>query len=89
MNFKTKIIKIEGKNLETFFQNLITNDIQLLKNNQAIYSAMLTPQGKFLADFFILQNKNLFLLETNSENVDEIINILKKYDIRNTIKIKY
>ena len=25
MNFKTKIIKIEGKNLEGFFQNLITN----------------------------------------------------------------
>ena len=64
MNFKTKIIKIEGKNLESFFQNLVTNDIQLLKNNQALYSAMLTPQGKFLVDFIIL--KELFIyLNTN------------------------
>ena len=63
MNFKTKIIKIEGKNLEGFFQNLVTNDIQLLKNNQALYSAMLTPQGKFLADFIILKDENFFLIE--------------------------
>ena len=60
MNFKTKIIKIEGKNLELFFQNLVTNDIKLLKNNQALYSAMLTPQGKFLADFIILEKNNFF-----------------------------
>ena len=60
MNFKTKIIKIEGKNLEGFFQNLITNDIKLLENNQALYSAMLTPQGKFLADFIIIKNKSFY-----------------------------
>ena len=57
MNFKTKIIKIEGKNLEGFFQNLVTNDIKLLENNQALYSAMLTPQGKFLADFYYCKRK--------------------------------
>ena len=72
MNFKTKIIKIEGKNLEDFFQNLVTNDIKLLKNNQALYSAMLTPQGKFLADFIIIKNKNFLFLETNSQNINEL-----------------
>ena len=61
MNFKTKIIKIAGKNLEGFFQNLVTNDIKLLKNNRSLYSAMLTPQGKFLADFIILEKNNFFL----------------------------
>ena len=35
MNFKTKIIKIEGKDINSFFQNLITNDIKLLENKQA------------------------------------------------------
>ena len=62
MNFKTKIIKIKGKNLESFFQNLVTNDIQLLQNNQALYSAMLTPQGKYLEDFIILKDKDFFLV---------------------------
>ena len=87
MNFKTKIIKIEGKNLEGFFQNLVTNDIKLLKNNQALYSAMLTPQGKFLADFIILEKNNFFFIETNSQNVNEIINLFTKYDLRKSLKI--
>ncbi|MDC3024290.1 hypothetical protein OA264_02340 [Alphaproteobacteria bacterium] len=87
MNFKTKIIKIEGKNLEDFFQNLITNDIQLLKNNQALYSAMLTPQGKFLADFILIKDDNSFLMEANSSATPEIIEIFKKYDLRETLKI--
>ena len=75
MNFKTKIIKIEGKNLEGFFQNLVTNDIKLLKNNQALYSAMLTPQGKFLADFIILKN-NSFLYGSFDSNLKSQIHIL-------------
>ena len=87
MNFKTKIIKIAGKNLEGFFQNLVTNDIKLLKNNQALYSAMLTPQGKFLADFIILEKNNFFFIETNSQNVSEIINLFTKYDLRKSLKI--
>ena len=87
MNFKTKIIKIEGKNLEGFFQNLITNDIQLLENNQALYSAMLTPQGKFLVDFIILKDKNFFLIEANSQSVDDIIKLISKYDMRQNLSI--
>ncbi len=87
MNFKTKIIKIDGKSPEDFFQNLITNDIKLLENNQALYSAMLTSQGKFLADFIIVKDKNFLLLEVNSSDVEEIIRLIKKYDIRKSFKI--
>ena len=87
MNFKTKIIKIEGKSPEDFFQNLITNDIKLLENNQALYSAMLTSQGKFLADFIIIKYKNFLFLEVNREDIEEIIRLIKKYDIRKSFKI--
>ena len=77
MNFETKIIKIDGKNHETFLQNLITNDIKLLKNNQALYSAMLTPQGKFLFDFIAIEDKESIYLEVNNNNVEETIQIIK------------
>tara|TARA_B100000029_G_C17383143_1_gene890555 strand:+ start:119 stop:967 length:849 start_codon:yes stop_codon:yes gene_type:complete len=87
MNFKTKIIKIEGKSPEGFFQNLITNDIKLLENNQALYSAMLTSQGKFLVDFIIIKNESFLLLEVNREDVQEVIALIKKYDLRKSLKI--
>ena len=89
MNFKTKIIKIEGKNLEGFFQNLVTNDIQLLKNNQVLYSAMLTPQGKFLVDFIILKEGDYFLIEANYKDIYEIRNLITKYDLRQDLKISF
>ena len=87
MNFKTKIIKIEGKNLEVFFQNLITNDIKLLENNQALYSAILTPQGKFLYDFIVIKVKEFYLFEINEQDIDNFIELVKKYDIRESLKI--
>mgnify|MGYP001234079043 CR=1 FL=1 len=87
MNLKTKIIKIEGKSSEAFFQNLITNDIKLLENNQALYSAMLTPQGKFLADFILIKDLNFLFFEVNKNNAEELVNLIKKYDLRKSLKI--
>ena len=89
MNFKTKIIKIEGKNLEVFFQNLITNDIKLLKNNQALYSAILTPQGKFLYDFIVIKEKEFYLFEVNEQDINNFIELVKKYDLIESLKINF
>ena len=87
-NTNTKIIKIHGKNIETFFQNIITNDINNLNADNPIYTAMLSPQGKYLYDFFILKEKNFFLLEVNTNTINSLIAEIKKYDIRNDILIK-
>ena len=53
-NTDTKIIKVHGKNIDNFFQNIITNDIKNLNTENPIYTAMLSPQGKYLYDFFIV-----------------------------------
>ena len=87
-NTKTKIIKVHGKNIDNFFQNIITNDINNLNSENPIYTAMLSPQGKYLYDFFILKEENFFLLEANSNTVNSLIGEIKKYDIRNDISIE-
>ena len=48
----TKILKVSGKKIDDFLQNLITNDITKLEQEKSIYTCVLTPQGKFLNDFF-------------------------------------
>ena len=87
-NTDTKIIKVHGKNIDNFFQNIITNDINNLTTENPIYTAMLSPQGKYLYDFFILKEKNFFLLEVNTNTINSLIAEIKKYDIRNDILIK-
>lgn len=46
------VIEIEGEDKATFLQGLISNDINLVTPEQAIYATLLTPQGRFLFDFF-------------------------------------
>ena len=46
--------EISGAEKNTFLQGLITNDINKCTENKSIYSAFLSPQGKFIADFFII-----------------------------------
>ena len=87
-NTNTKIIKIHGKNIDSFFQNIITNDINNLKAENPIYTAMLSPQGKYLYDFFMLREENFFLLEANTNSVNSLMDEIKKYDIRNDISIE-
>ncbi len=87
-NTNTKIIKVHGKNIDNFFQNIITNDINKLNSENPIYTAMLSPQGKYLYDFFILKEENFFLLEANTNTVNSLIGEIKKYDIRNDISIE-
>ena len=51
------IISISGSDSSSFLQNVITNDIDKLNESSSLYSALLTPQGKYLYDFFIFHRK--------------------------------
>ena len=49
------IITLSGPERKKLLQSIITANIDHLVNGQGLYSALLTPQGKFLHDFFLLR----------------------------------
>ena len=69
--------EIKGEDKDTFLQGLITNDINKCTDKKSIYSAFLSPQGKFLADFFILKYENSYLFETPKLFLEELMLIIK------------
>ena len=75
-------IEIHGVEAKDFLQNIITNDIEKVTNTTSIFSSILTPQGKYLFEFFILKSKNGYLLECEKKSTEEIINILNFYKLR-------
>jgi len=83
-----KIIKISGSDKETFLQGLITNDINLIKTNKIIYSAMLNSKGRFLYDFFIFSQDDNFMLDCLDKRRDEIIKKLSLYKLRSDVNIQ-
>ncbi len=86
-NSNSKFISIEGEDSSEFLQNLITNDINKCQKDKVIYSCLLTPQGKFLTDFFIFKMDNKFIIETHALFYENLIKKLKIYKLRSKVLI--
>ena len=84
---ETKFVSIKGQDNKDFLQGIITNDINKC-GKKVIYSCMLTPQGKFLSDFFVIPFKEYFLIEINQKFFDDFITKLKLYKLRSKIEIE-
>ncbi len=81
------VLAISGEDNKSFLQSLITNDINKLSKSQALYALMLTPQGKFLYDFFFYEEDNRILLDCNLKNSEEIKKKLNMYKLRSKVII--
>lgn len=84
------VIRLRGKDKATLLQSVITNDIKKLAPDQPLYTALLTPQGKFLFDFFInSDNENdAIFLDCHGEQTQELINKLMMYKLRAEVEIE-
>lgn len=82
-----RIIRILGKDAEPFLQGLITNDIAKLQDG-LVYAALLTPQGKYIADFFLKQDGDGILLDVAETHADDLTRRLTMYKLRADVTIE-
>ena len=82
-------IKISGKDRKSFLQNIITNDINLLASQDMIYSCLLTPQGKFLYDFFIHEAVQELIVDCEGgARTSDLAKLLNMYKLHADINIE-
>ncbi|MEM6578978.1 MAG: folate-binding protein [Pseudomonadota bacterium] len=82
------IIRITGTEALTFLQGLITNDVKKL-NEGLVYAALLTPQGKYLADFFLVpQSDGSVLLDVAAFQADVLVQRMNMYKLRSDVQIE-
>ena len=86
-NTHSKFLSIEGENSTEFLQNLITNDINKCSKDNFLYSCLLTPQGKFISDFFIFKKEKKYILETHSFFHEKLLKKLNLYKLRSKVLI--
>jgi|TARA_B110000444_G_scaffold225187_1_gene228880 folate-binding protein YgfZ len=82
------LILIDGIESKEFLQNIVSNNIDKVNVSNSIFSAIFTPQGKYLYEFFIIKSKNGYLLDCPIEFKDDLIKHLLKYKLRSKIEIK-
>ena len=84
---KRSLIEIHGKDRFSFLQGIISNDIDNLNNNLSIYSSILTPQGRFVTDFFLTHHKDSLIMELQYDDLDLILSKLNMYKLRSEVHI--
>jgi len=82
------ILRIKGQDRLTFLQGLVTNDVNKLADQGILYAALLTPQGKFLADFFLVAEPDAVLLDTDASLADDLEKRLMLYRLRSKVTIE-
>ncbi|KEJ89200.1 CAF17-like 4Fe-4S cluster assembly/insertion protein YgfZ [Sulfitobacter donghicola] len=82
-----QILRFTGSDTREFLQGLITNDIQGLESG-LVYAAILTPQGKYLADFFLKADAEAVLLDVDASLSDMLLQRLNMYKLRADVKIE-
>ena len=82
------LISITGDDAKEYLQNIITNDINKVTKIKSIFAALLSPQGKYLFDFFVVKDHEGYLLDCDGNSVKELVVNLSKYKIRSKVEIR-
>ena len=80
------VIKISGIDSTKFLQNLVTNDVSSCVDT--IYAMMLSPQGRFLFDMFIIKQESGYLLDIFTGTKDFLLKKLRMYKINMQVEIE-
>jgi hypothetical protein len=81
------LIAVEGPDWRDFLQNLLTQSVESLGENEARFGALLTPQGRLLYDLFIVGRAEGAWLDVAAEHRDAIVQRLTIYRLRSKVEI--
>jgi len=80
------ILSITGNDRVSFLQGLVTNDVEKAKDG-IVYAALLTPQGKFIADFFVVGREDKLLVDVATSHAAQLAQRLNMYRLRANVQI--
>ncbi|NRB05805.1 MAG: folate-binding protein YgfZ [Rhodobacteraceae bacterium] len=80
------IWRISGADARKFLQDLVTNNVDGIDQG-LVYAALLTPQGKYLADFFLAQDAEGILLDIDANIAPQVMQRLGMYKLRADVEI--
>ena len=80
------ILTVSGSDRADFLQGLVTNDVKGLAEG-LVYAALLTPQGKYLADFFLVPMKDAIGIDVDSALATGLAQRLSMYKLRADVQI--
>ncbi len=85
-NETRKVLRLSGNDVKHFLQGLVTNDVDRLADG-IVYTALLTPQGKYRADFFLVPDGEDVLIDVQEDLAAALTQVLGMYKLRSDVDI--
>ncbi len=82
------VIDLTGEDRVAFLQGLVSNDVAQAAPGTAVWAALLTPQGKWLSDFFILAERERLLLDCPHEHTALLVAKLSRFRLRSRVAVR-
>jgi folate-binding protein YgfZ len=82
------VLEISGEDRVAFLQGLISNDVTKARADKALWAALLTPQGKWLADFFVIATPDTLLLDVEAAQLAMLIQRLSRFRLRAKVALR-
>ncbi|WP_444665948.1 CAF17-like 4Fe-4S cluster assembly/insertion protein YgfZ [Cereibacter changlensis] len=78
-----RVYAVTGADALPFLQGMLSNDVlRLQKGPGIVWAALLTPQGKYLADFFVVNTGERLLLDIKADIAEATMRRLTMYKLR-------
>src|SRR5207244_12449729 len=81
------ILAGSGPDRRLFLQGLVSNDVEKLAANRAVYAALLTAQGKYLHDFVMVEVGEAIWLDAEAARLGDLRRRLSLYRLRAKVEI--
>jgi folate-binding protein YgfZ len=78
---------VSGDDRQAFLQGLISNDVAKVTPTRAVHAALLTAQGRYLHDFFIVDQGDQLLLDCERARADDLRKRLSLYKLRSKVTL--
>ncbi|WP_027244380.1 YgfZ/GcvT domain-containing protein [Leisingera daeponensis] len=82
-----RILRLSGSDAKSFLQGLVTNNVDRLDDG-LVYAALLTPQGKYIADFFLAADGDAVLLDVDAPLAEGLLKRLNMYRLRADVQVE-
>jgi folate-binding protein YgfZ len=82
------VLRVAGEDRQAFLQGIVSNDVAKAAPECAIWTAFLTPQGKFLHEFFLVEWQGAYLLDCEAARLADLRRRLSIYKLRSKVSVE-
>jgi tRNA-modifying protein YgfZ len=83
-----RVLAVSGEDRVSYLQGLVSNDVALAAPGRAVWAALLTPQGKWLADFFVTADAERLLLDVDAGQAEMLATRLMRFRLRAKVAVE-